>query len=112
MTQSKQSREQQLEQLRKQFKEQCAKPNVTTMKHLLVLESQTLNNIVESKLFDLVEHQTDSEPIALGVQLFVRISRQFPALPAFVVIDVVLALGNLYSQQDQFVEALSDMQMI
>ena len=108
----KQSKEKQLEQLRKQFQEQTTAPRPETLKRLLVLEPQTLNNIVESQVGTLAEGYTDSEPIALGVQLFVRISRQFPALPPFVVVDVVCLLGNLFGCRDQFVEVLSDMQLI
>ncbi|HDD8766725.1 TPA: hypothetical protein PBP15_004483 [Escherichia coli] len=110
--QNDQTREQRLEQLRKQFQEQTTAPRPETLKRLLVLEPQTLNNIVESQVGTLAESYTDSEPIALGVQLFVRISRQFPQLPAFVVVDVVCLLGNLFGCRDQFVEVLSDMQLI
>ncbi|EFH5488140.1 TPA: hypothetical protein P1E97_004695 [Escherichia coli] len=108
----KQSKEKQLEQLRKQFQEQTTSPRPETLKRLLVLEPQTLNNIVESQVGTLAESYTDSEPIALGVQLFVRISRQFAQLPPFVVVDVVCLLGNLFGCRDQFVEVLSDMQLI
>ncbi|EJN7321329.1 hypothetical protein NRV86_004497 [Escherichia coli] len=108
----KQSKEKQLEQLRKQFQEQTTAPRPETLKRLLVLEPQTLNNIVESQVGTLAESYTDNEPIALGVQLFVRISRQFPALPPFVVVDVVCLLGNLFGCRDQLVEVLSDMQLI
>ncbi|EOW5056972.1 hypothetical protein ACOY1F_005324 [Escherichia coli] len=108
----KQSKEQRLEQLRKQFHEQCAAPNVDTLKQMVVIAPETLNHVVEAKIATLVEHYTDSEPIALGVQLFVRISRQFKALPPYVVVDVVCELGNLYSQQDQIVEVLSDMGLL
>lgn len=102
----------QLEQLRKQFHQQTTAPRPETLKRLLVLEPQTLNNIVESQVGTLAESAASSEPIALGVQLFVRISRQFPALPGFVVVDVVCMLGNLFGCRDQFVEVLSDMQLI
>ncbi|EKR5150352.1 hypothetical protein P8I18_004664 [Escherichia coli] len=102
----------QLEQLRKQFHQQTTAPRPETLKRLLVLEPQTLNNIVESQVGTLAESYTDSEPIALGVQLFVRISRQFTHLPPFVVVDVVCLLGNLFGCRDQFVEVLSDMQLI
>ncbi|HDW7163608.1 TPA: hypothetical protein RM208_005091 [Escherichia coli] len=112
MKQIDQTREQRLEQLRKQFQEQTTAPRPETLKRLLVLEPATLNNIVESQVGTLAESYTDSEPIALGVQLFVRISRQFPQLPAFVVVDVVCLLGNLFACRDQFVEVLSDMQLI
>ncbi|EOW5728186.1 hypothetical protein ACOXP2_004496 [Escherichia coli O110:H5] len=108
----KQSKEQRLEQLREKFQEQTTSPRPETLKRLLVLEPQTLNNIVESQVGTLAESYTDSEPIALGVQLFVRISRQFPQLPAFVVVDVCCLLGNLFGCRDQFVEVLSDMQLI
>lgn len=108
----KQSKEQRLEQLRKQFQEQTTAPRPETLKRLLVLEPQTLNNIVESQVGTLAESYTDNEPIALGVQLFVRISRQFNHLPPFVVVDVVCLLGNLFGCRDQFVEVLSDMQLI
>ncbi|WP_425268466.1 hypothetical protein [Escherichia coli] len=108
----KQSKEQRLEQLRKQFQEQTTAPRPETLKRLLVLEPQTLNNIVESQVGTLAESYTDSEPIALGVQLFVKISRQFPALPPFVVVDVVCMLGNLFGCRDQLVEALEHMDLI
>ncbi|ENN1818524.1 hypothetical protein AB9F88_005372 [Escherichia coli] len=108
----KQSKEKQLEQLRKQFQEQTTAPRPETLKRLLVLEPQTLNNIVESQVGTLAESYTDSEPIALGVQLFVRISRQFPQLPGYVCVDVVCLLGNLFGCRDQFIEVLSDMQLI
>ncbi|ELH6320386.1 hypothetical protein Q9Y76_004655 [Escherichia coli] len=108
----KQNKQERLEQLRKQFQEQTTAPRPETLKRLLVLEPTTLNNIVESQIGTLAESYTDSEPIALGVQLFVRISRQFPALPPFVVVDVVCLLGNLFGCRDQFVEVLSDMQLI
>ncbi|MCZ0319078.1 hypothetical protein ACRW2L_21815 [Escherichia coli] len=101
-----------LQQLREQFQQQTTSPRPETLKRLLVLEPQTLNNIVESQVGTLAESYTDSEPIALGVQLFVRISRQFPQLPGFVVVDVVCMLGNLFGCRDQFVEVLSDMQLI
>ncbi|EIC4043946.1 hypothetical protein LAC43_004684 [Escherichia coli] len=112
MKQIDQTREQRLEQLRKQFQEQTTSPRPETLKRLLVLEPQTLNNIVESQVGTLAESYTDSEPIALGVQLFVRISRQFPQLPAFVVVDVVCLLGNLFGCRDQLVEALEHLEMI
>lgn len=108
----KQSKEKQLEQLRKQFQEQTTAPRPETLKRLLVLEPQTLNNIVESQVGTLAESYTDNEALALGVQLFVRISRQFPALPPFVVVDVVCMLGNLFGCRDQLVEALEHMEMI
>ncbi|ENO9431208.1 hypothetical protein ACCG97_005210 [Escherichia coli] len=108
----KQNKQERLEQLRKQFQEQTTAPRPETLKRLLVLEPQTLNNIVESQVGTLAESYTDSEPIALGVQLFVRISRQFPQLPAFVVVDVVCMLGNLFGCRDQLVEALEHMEMI
>ncbi|MFX0997809.1 hypothetical protein ABEM21_24030 [Escherichia coli] len=108
----KQSKQERLEQLRKQFQEQTTAPRPETLKRLLVLEPQTLNNIVESQVGTLAESYTDSEPIALGVQLFVRISRQFSHLPPFVVVDVVCLLGNLFGCRDQLVEVLSDMQLI
>ncbi len=108
----KQSKEQRLEQLREKFHQQTTSPRPETLKRLLVLEPQTLNNIVESQVGALAESYTDSEPIALGVQLFVRISRQFPALPPFVVVDVVCLLGNLFVCRDQLVEVLDQMEMI
>ncbi len=110
--QSNQSFDERLNQLREQFQQQTTSPRPETLKRLLVLEPQTLNNIVESQVGTLAESYTDSEPIALGVQLFVRISRQFPQLPGFVVVDVVCMLGNLFGCRDQFVEVLSDMQLI
>ncbi|HIB5122729.1 TPA: hypothetical protein ACWW8I_004849 [Escherichia coli] len=112
MKQNDQTYEQRLEQLRKQFQEQTTSPRPETLKRLLVLEPQTLNNIVESQVGTLVEHYTDNEALALGVQLFVRISRQFPQLPAFVVVDVVCLLGNLFGCRDQLVEALEHLEMI
>lgn len=108
----KQSIDERLEQLRKQFHEQTTSPRPETLKRLIVLEPQTLNNIVDTKVGELVEHYTDSEPLALGVQLFVRIARQNPQLPAFVVFDCVLALGNLYSLKDEFAQALEDLQLL
>ncbi|EOJ6016881.1 hypothetical protein ACM3NL_005299 [Escherichia coli] len=109
----KQSKQERLEQLRKQFQEQTTAPRPETLKRLLVLEpQQTLNNIVESQVGTLAESYTDNEALALGVQLFVRISRQFPALPPFVVVDVVCMLGNLFGCRDQLVEALEHMEMI
>ncbi|TNT61546.1 hypothetical protein FIB85_23430 [Escherichia coli] len=108
----KQSKEQRLEQLREKFHQQTTAPRPETLKRLLVLEPQTLNNIVESQVGTLAESYTDSEPIALGVQLYVRISRQFSHLPPFVVVDVVCLLGNLFGCRDQLVEVLSDMQLI
>lgn len=112
MKQSNKDYEQQLDQLRKQFHQQTTSPRPETLKRLLVLEPQTLNNIVESQVGTLAEHYTDNEPLALGVQLFVRIRRQFPALPPFVVIDVVCALGTLYTLRDDLVEALEHLGMI
>lgn len=112
MKQSKQSRDQQIEQLRKQFHEQCAAPHVDTLKRLVVIAPETLNNIVEDKIAALAESYTDSEPIALGVQLFTRISRQFDQLPPYIVVDVVCALGNLYAMREEFVQALEDIGLI
>ncbi|ENC6753158.1 hypothetical protein ABKY96_005305 [Escherichia coli] len=112
MKQSNKDYEQQLDQLREKFHQQTTSPRPETLKHLLVLEPQTLNNIVESQVGTLAESYTDNEPIALGVQLFARISRQFPALPPFVVVDVVCMLGNLFGCRDQLVEALEHMEMI
>lgn len=109
---TKQQRDKQLQQLRKRFQEQTTAPRPETLKRLLVLEPQTLNNIVESQVGTLAESYTDSEPIALGVQLFVRITRQFPQLPAFVIVDVVCLLGNLFGCRDQLVEALEHLEMI
>ncbi|HCS8478361.1 TPA: hypothetical protein OSY44_004507 [Escherichia coli] len=108
----KQSKEQQLEQLRKQFHEQCASPNVDTLKRMVVIAPETLNNIVEDKIAALVEHYTDNEPIALGVQLFVRISRQFTHLPPYVVVDVCCELGNLYELREEFAQALEYMGLL
>lgn len=108
----KQSKDQRLEQLRKQFQEQTTAPRPETLKRLLVLEPSTLNNIVEAQVGTLAESYTDNEAIALGMQLFVKISRQFPALPPFVVVDVVCLLGNLFGCRDQLVEALEMMEMI
>ncbi|EFM6687812.1 hypothetical protein A9X97_005342 [Escherichia coli] len=112
MKQSNKDYEQQLDQLREKFHQQTTSPRPETLKRLLVLEPQTLNNIVESQVGTLTESYTDNEALALGVQLFVRISRQFPALPPYVVVDVVCLLGNLFGCRDQFVEVLSDMQLI
>ncbi|EID9314026.1 hypothetical protein KE977_004642 [Escherichia coli] len=112
MKQINQTREQRIEQLRKQFQEQTTAPRPETLKRLLVLEPTTFASVVESQVGTLAESYTDSEPIALGVQLFVRISRQFPALPPFVVVDVVCLLGNLFGCRDQLVEALEHMEMI
>ncbi|ENC8495856.1 TPA: hypothetical protein OB698_004757 [Escherichia coli] len=105
--------EQRLEQLRQQFHQQTTAPRPETLKRLLVLTPDALNSVVESQVGTLAESYTDSEPIALGVQLFVRISRQFPQLPAFVVVDVVCMLGNLFGGcRDQLVEALEHLEMI
>ncbi|HHZ5614893.1 TPA: hypothetical protein ACWKPL_004919 [Escherichia coli] len=82
------------------------------MKRLLSVTPDTLNSIVESQVGTLVEHYTDNEALALGVQLFVRIRRQFPALPPFVVVDVVCLLGNLFGCRDQLVEALEHLEML
>lgn len=108
----KQSKEKQLDQLRKQFHKQTTAPRPETLKHLNVLERQTLDNIVDAKVGELVEQFTDSEPLALGVQLFVRIQRQNPHLKGFVVFAVVLALGNLYSLREEFAQALEDLQLL
>ncbi|EGY5652578.1 hypothetical protein JI460_004635 [Escherichia coli] len=108
----KQSKQERLEQLRKQFQEQTTAPRPETLKRMLVLEPQTLANIVESQVGALAESYTDNEALALGVQLYVRISRQFPALPPYVVVDVVCLLGNLFGCRDQLVEALEHMEMI
>lgn len=109
---TKQQRDKRIEQLRKQFQEQTTSPRPETLKRLLVLTPDALNSVVESQVGTLAESYTDSEPIALGVQLFVKISRQFPALPPFVVVDVVCLLGNLFSCRDQLVEALEHMEML
>lgn len=108
----KQSKEQRLEQLREKFHQQTTSPRPETMKRLLSVTPDTLNSIVESQVGTLVEHYTDNEALALGVQLFVRISRQFPQLPAFVVVDVVCLLGNLFGCRDQLVEALEHLEML
>lgn len=110
--QSNQSIDERLAQLREQFQQQTTSPRPETLKRLLAVTPDTLNSIVESQVGTLAEHYTDSEPIALGVQLFVRISRQFPQLPGYVCVDVVCLLGNLFGCRDQFVEVLSDMQLI
>ncbi|MEF3996788.1 hypothetical protein U9428_21845 [Escherichia coli] len=115
MKQSKRSNQtidERLQQLREQFQQQTTSPRPETMKRLLSVTPDTLNSIVESQVGTLAEHYTDNEALALGVQLFVRIRRQFPALPPFVVIDVVMALGTLYTLRDQFVEALEHLEMI
>ncbi|EFF8787488.1 hypothetical protein BTJ80_005013 [Escherichia coli] len=109
---TKQQRDKRIEQLRKQFQEQTTSPRPETLKRVLVLEPTTFASVVESQVGALAESYTDSEPIALGVQLFVRISRQFPALAPFVVVDVVCLLGNLFGCRDQLVEALEHMEMI
>ncbi|EFL4028478.1 hypothetical protein AB143_005050 [Escherichia coli] len=108
----KQNKQERLEQLRKQFQEQTTAPRPETLKRLLVLEPTTFTSVVESQVGTLAEHYTDSEPIALGVQLYCRISRQFPALPPYVVVDVVCLLGNLFGCRDQLVEALEHMDLI
>lgn len=108
----KQSKQERLEQLRKQFHQQTTSPRPETMKRLLAVTPDTLNSIVESQVGTLAESYTDNEALALGVQLFVRISRQFPALPPFVVVDVVCLLGNLFACRDQLAEALDQMEMI
>ncbi|MGG9754683.1 hypothetical protein ACQ9KO_24440, partial [Escherichia coli] len=90
MKQSKRSNQtidERLQQLREQFQQQTTSPRPETMKRLLAVTPDTLNSIVESQVGTLAEHYTDNEALALGVQLFVRITRQFPALPPFVVID-------------------------
>lgn len=107
-----QSIDEKLEQARKQFHQQTTAPRTETLKRLLVLEPQTLNNITDTKVGELVEHFTDSEPLALGVQLFVRIARQNPHLEGFVVFEIVLALGNLYSMKEKFAQALEDLQLL
>ncbi|WP_345757566.1 hypothetical protein [Escherichia coli] len=112
MKQSNQTIDERLQQLREQFQQQTTSPRPETMKRLLAVTPDTLNSIVESQVGTLAEHYTDNEALALGVQLFVRIRRQFPALPPFVVIDVVMALGTLYTLRDQFVEALEHLEMI
>ncbi|HAH1282486.1 TPA: hypothetical protein HHH21_004602 [Escherichia coli] len=101
-----------LQQLREQFQQQTTSPRPEAMKRLLAVTPDTLNSIVESQVGTLAEHYTDNEALALGVQLFVRISRQFPQLPAFVIVDCVLALGTLYSLRTEFVEALEHLEMI
>ncbi|ENS1013738.1 hypothetical protein ACEZHO_005357 [Escherichia coli] len=108
----KQSKEQRIEQLRKQFQEQTTSPRPATLKRLLVLTPDALASVVESQVGALTESYTYSEPIALGVQLYVRISRQFNHLPPYVVVDVVCLLGNLFGCRDQFVEVLSDMGLL
>ncbi len=110
--QRNQSFDERLQQLREQFQQQTTSPRPETMKRLLAVTPDTLNSIVESQVGTLTEHYTDNEALALGVQLFVRIRRQFPALPPFVVVDVVMALGTLYTLRDQFVEALEHLEMI
>lgn len=95
-----------------QFHQQTTAPRTETLKRLIVLEPQTLNNITDTKVGELVEHFTDSEPLALGVQLFVRIARQNPHLKGFVVFEIVLALGNLYSLKEKFASALEDLQLL
>ncbi|EOM6994257.1 hypothetical protein ACMHZN_004499 [Escherichia coli] len=109
---TKQQRDKQLQQLRKQFHQQTTAPRPETLKRLLVVTPDTLNSIVESQVGTLAESYTDNEALALGVQLFVRISRQFPQLPGFVVVDVVCLLGNLFGCRDQLVEALEHLEMI
>ncbi len=104
--------EQRLEQLREKFHQQTTSPRPETLKRLLVLTPDALASVVESQVGTLAESYTDNEALALGVQLFVRISRQFPALPPFVVIDVVCALGTLYTLRDDLVEALEHLEMI
>ncbi|MCV5196676.1 hypothetical protein OFM41_24720, partial [Escherichia coli] len=115
MKQSKQRNQtidEHLQQLREQFQQQTTSPRPETMKRLLAVTPDTLNSIVESQVGTLAEHYTDNEALALGVQLFTRITRQFPALPPFVVIDVVCALGTLYTLRDDLVEALEHLEMI
>ena len=109
---AKQQRDKRLEQLRKQFQEQTKAPRPETLKRLLSVTPDTLNNIVESQVGALAESYTDNDALALGVQLYTRISRQFPALPPYVVVDVVCLLGNLFGYRDQLVEALEHMEMI
>lgn len=101
-----------LEQARKQFHQQTTSPRPETLKRLLSVTPDTLNNIVESQVGALAEDYTDNEALALGVQLFVRISRQFPQLPPFVIVDVCLRLGNLHSLKDDFAQALEDLQLL
>ena len=115
MKQSKQRNQtidERLQQLREQFQQQTTSPRPETMKRLLAVTPDTLNSIVESQVGTLAEHYTDNEALALGVQLFTRITRQFPALPPFVVIDVVCAFGTLYTLRDDLVEALEHLEMI
>lgn len=116
MTQRKQNNpktlDERIEQARKRFREQCESPNEETMRRLLVIMPESLNSVVESQVGALAEDCSDNTAIGLGVQLFVRISRQFPALPAYVVVDVVMRLGNLHKMRDQFVEALEHLEMI
>lgn len=107
-----QTLDQQIEQARQRFHELCESPRPETMKRLLVLTPDALNSVVESQVGALAEDYTEDTPLALAVQLFVRISRQFPQLPGFVVVDVVVRLGHLYAQRDAFVEALEHMEML
>lgn len=110
--QSNQSFDERIEQARKRFHEQCESPNEETMRRLLVIMPESLNSVVESQVGALAEDCSDNTAIGLGVQLFVRISRQFPALPAYVVVDVVMRLGNLHKMRDQFIEVLEHMELL
>ncbi|ELO0292659.1 hypothetical protein QYX69_005034 [Escherichia coli O157] len=109
---TKQQRDKRIKQLRKQFQEQTTAPRPQTLKSLLVVTPDTLNNIVESQVGTLAEHYTDNDALALGVQLYCRIRRQFIHLPPYVVVDVVCLLGNLFGCRDQLVEALEMMEML
>lgn len=110
--QSNQSFDERIEQARKRFHEACRQPRLESMRHMLTLTPESLANVVEQTVGSLADSYTDNEAIALGVQLYVKVCRQFPALPHYVCVDVVVRLGNLEYQRDQFVEALEHFDMI
>ncbi|MDM1268458.1 hypothetical protein HXZ34_23015 [Escherichia coli] len=116
MTQRKQSNQktldERIEQARKRFHEACKHPRLESMRHMLTLTPESLANVVEQTVGSLVDSYTDNEAIALGVQLYVKVCRLFPALPHYVCVDLVVRLGNLEYQRDQFIEVLEHMELL
>ncbi|EJK7533733.1 hypothetical protein NLS50_004441 [Escherichia coli] len=86
------------------------KTHTAVMEKMVNLNPQSFCDVVEDKMRHLAKAYTDNNRLALGVQLFVRIRRQFPALPVFAVIDIVVDVGGMKGKErDEFVCVLDDM---
>lgn len=86
------------------------KTRLKVLETAVTMDAQKLNSVVEAEIAELASKHGCDNALALSVQLFVRIQRQFPALPAYVIVDVVCKMGGV--DQNEFVCVLDDMGLV